>query len=287
MEPGIGTSRDDSGIALALDGKTLYGDDFSQQEIDEWFRGEQEGYFNLYYAPGGVNGPDGAKVREGEYWFSEIVERHLFKWLKGKAFDSILGVGCADGVELRPLLNRTRRVTILEPSDGFAATEIDGVPVSYVKPHASGIMPFPDNSFELVVCFQALHHIPNVSTIVREMYRVLKPGGHAMLMEPCHSMGDWRSPRFGLTKNERGIPTELFRNIASQAGFGIEHEARCMFSLMSRLTHAGIAPWRSPLVVRVDDMLCRLPVWPRRYHATSWWHKLRPTATALVLRKNG
>lgn len=285
MQSATGNASEDKKTVLALEGKALYGNDFTQTEIDEWFRGEQEGYFNLYYAPGGVNGPDGAEVRAGDYWFSELVEWHLFKWLKKNTFDRILGIGCADGVELRPLLKRTGSVTILEPSEGFAATEIDGVPVRYVKPHASGIMPFADNSFELVVCFQALHHIPNVSTVVREMYRVLKPGGRAMLMEPSHSMGDWRLPRFGLTKNERGIPTKLFRGIASQAGFTIEHEARCMFSLMSRLPRIGIAPWRTPWVVRLDDIVCRLPVWPRRYHATAWWHKLRPTGTALVLQK--
>jgi SAM-dependent methyltransferase len=277
----------DMKTAMALDGKTLYGDDFSQDQIDEWFRTEQEGYFNLYYAPGGVRGPDGEQVRVGEYWFSQLVEWNLFKWLSGKSFESLLGVGCADGMELKPLLKRVSNVTILEPSDGFAATEIEGVPVSYVKPHASGVMPFPDNSFDVVVCIQALHHIPNVSTIVNEMYRVLKPGGQALLLEPSQSMGDWRLPHFGLTKNERGIPPDMFRNIANQAGFTITHQTPCMFSLTSRLVHIGIAPWRSPSVVRLDKMLCRLSIWPHRYHATRWWHKLRLTATALVLLKNG
>jgi SAM-dependent methyltransferase len=286
MEHGLDRPGTDPRTELALAGKALYGDDFSQEEIDAWFRSEQEGYFNLYYAPGGMNGPVGAEVRAGGYVFAAVVDKHLFSRLKEKTFNSVLGIGSGDGQELRPLLKRTNSITILEPSDGFATSEIDGVPVRYIKPQASGIMPFADQTFDLITCFQALHHIPNVSTVVREMYRTQKPGGHTLLMEPTNSMGDWRYPRVGLTKNERGIPPAIFREIISQAGFTIEYQTNCMFSLMSRFQRIGIAPWQSPWIVRLDEMVCRFPIWPSRYHPRAWWHKLRPTGTTFMLLKD-
>jgi SAM-dependent methyltransferase len=43
----------------------------------------------------------------------------------------------------------------------------------------------PDNSFDCVAVVGGLHHIhPNVKAAVREIHRVLKPGGHFCFMEP-------------------------------------------------------------------------------------------------------
>ena len=38
-------------------------------------------------------------------------------------------------------------------------------------------MPFPDSTFDLVSCRQAAHHFPDISGAMKEMVRVLKPGG--------------------------------------------------------------------------------------------------------------
>jgi SAM-dependent methyltransferase len=42
----------------------------------------------------------------------------------------------------------------------------------------------PDGSVERVVCFEALHHVPNVQEVLSEIYRVLSPGGIAGFAEP-------------------------------------------------------------------------------------------------------
>jgi SAM-dependent methyltransferase len=266
----------------ALRGEILIGDDYSPDEIAQWFDDEREGFFNLYY--GGNNQLSPSRV---DYEYSELAEQHGFRWLPEYEFAHALGVGSAHGAELKPLLKRSRAVTVLEPSDGFASTSIDGKPVNYVKPEPSGRMPFSDASFDVVVCFSVLHHIPNVSTVIREMFRTLRPGGFALLREPTHSMGDWRRPRRGLTKRERGIPLQIFRNIVQSAGFEVVRETQCMFSLTSRVAPmlAGGAVWTSPLVVKLDKSICALPIWPQHYGAERLWHKMRPTAAAFVLRK--
>jgi ubiquinone/menaquinone biosynthesis C-methylase UbiE len=38
-------------------------------------------------------------------------------------------------------------------------------------------IPFPDNSFDVVIANHVLHHIPNIPTAITEMHRVLRPGG--------------------------------------------------------------------------------------------------------------
>jgi SAM-dependent methyltransferase len=45
-------------------------------------------------------------------------------------------------------------------------------------------LPFADGTFDRVVCFDALHHVPDQQRAVREFARVLKQGGIAALHEP-------------------------------------------------------------------------------------------------------
>jgi ubiquinone/menaquinone biosynthesis C-methylase UbiE len=48
---------------------------------------------------------------------------------------------------------------------------------------------FDDNSFDTVCLSFSLHHLSNVGIVLREMLRVLKPGGHLILQE-MYSDGD-------------------------------------------------------------------------------------------------
>ena len=41
---------------------------------------------------------------------------------------------------------------------------------------------FPDDSFDMVFCHTVLHFTPNPAAMIREIHRVLKPGGEAILM---------------------------------------------------------------------------------------------------------
>lgn len=42
-------------------------------------------------------------------------------------------------------------------------------------------LPFADNSLDCVYSFGVLHHIPEIDQVVREIHRVLKPGGKVMI----------------------------------------------------------------------------------------------------------
>jgi len=255
------------------DGKTLYGDDFSSDQIEAWFRDEAEAYYRL---------PE--ERAPGVYAYHARNWRHGFRHLPCVSFDHVLSLGGAYGDELRPILNHAKKVTILEP-----ASEFQNPMFEYVKPDASGRMPFADNSFDLVTSLGVLHHIPNVSAVVSEMARCTKPLGWQLICEPTHSMGNWDRPRRLLTPRERGIPSAILRKIVTDAGLQIVRERRCMFSLTSRLQL--LLPKRSFVfntkwITAADDYVSNLPWWSGRYHATNVFQKLRPWALFLVLRKN-
>lgn len=44
-------------------------------------------------------------------------------------------------------------------------------------------MPFKNNKFDLVTCLHSFHHHPNSLKSLREMYRVLKPGGTIIILD--------------------------------------------------------------------------------------------------------
>ena len=42
---------------------------------------------------------------------------------------------------------------------------------------------YDDNQFDLVSCTLTLHHIKNLNFFIKEIYRILKPGGHLLIVE--------------------------------------------------------------------------------------------------------
>lgn len=263
-------------IEECLHGKYLYGDDFSDAEIHQWFNDEENAYYQLTI--------DSKSQHRCE--FHALNYHHGYRFLKNRRFGNILGVGSAYGDELIPVCTRSEQITILEPASGFVSEELCHVPVKYVKPLSTGNLPFEDSKFDLITCFSVLHHIPNVSRVIGEFFRCLKPGGFALVREPIVSMGDWRMSRRGLTKRERGIPQTILRDFFLVSGFRIVRERKCCFSLTSRLHPLTRGPvYNNSLIVWLDELLCTLPLWRSTYHAQQWYKKLQPTVAFFVLQK--
>ncbi len=58
-------------------------------------------------------------------------------------------------------------------------------------------IPYDDASFDLVVGHAVLHHIPDVDLALREVLRVLKPGGRFVFAGEPTTVGDWYARRLG------------------------------------------------------------------------------------------
>ena len=208
-------------------GNILYGDDFSEAQLHAWYEEEKEGYSGVVLSHQEVY----------QYHYHELNIYHLFKNVKIPMGANAIGLGSAFGDEFIPIAERLSKITIIDPSDKFAEHDaLNGTPLEYRKPNINGQLEFPDNHFQIATSLGALHHIANVTAVLREFYRCLIPGGYMLVREPIVTQGDWRYPRRGLTKNERGIPYELFRMIVTNVGFRIEHSALFDFAPFTR-TH--------------------------------------------------
>ena len=229
----------------------------------------------------------GAKDRSlYQYEYHALNWLHGFRHLPKNKLFRILGLGSAYGDELLPVVRQAKTITILDPSSAFQHHEIEGVPLNYVKPQVSGVIAEPDGSFDLATSFGVLHHIANVGFVLAELHRVLESDGYLLLREPIVSMGDWRQPRAGLTRNERGIPLAILRKLAAEAGFTVIKETLCDFPLTRPIfSRFGTDVFNSKAATVADVAMSRLFAWNIRYHSVKKWQKLRPASCAMVLQK--
>jgi len=260
-----------------LSGRELWGNDFTQDQLEEWFADECEAYADL-----------GAAESSAEsYGYHGLNLQCGYRLLPYRRFGHALGIGSSFGGEFLPLLERVEKITVLEPSARLRTTDLRGVPLRYVDPSATGRMPFGNSEFDLVTCLGVLHPIPNVTTVVQEIGRVTAPGGWVVIREPVVSMGDWRSrDQPGLTKRERGIPRQLLEVAVRDAGFLIKSSVFCQATLtprVSRMVRCNMYGTRAGAVI--DRMLSIATAWNYRYHAESFWQKLRPSSVYIVAHK--
>jgi SAM-dependent methyltransferase len=273
----IARSHSEAQMSRFLNGDALYGDDLDATDIEAWYAEETEGYASMDYSD----------AQGAVYHYHALNRHHGFDKLpKNIRFGSALGIGSAFAEEFAPVATRIDRLTVLDPSDRFPRDRVHGIATRYVKPQASGIMPFDANSFDLITCFGTLHHVPNVSKVMHEISRVVKPGGHVLIREPIISMGDWRLPRPGLTRHERGIPFPLFERMVGTTDLRIVDQALVGFgplSKLARVTKRGV--FDSPVLTSLDAWLCRLSARNTTYHRQGLLQKFGPNNAFWVLKK--
>ncbi len=266
-----------------LSGEKLYGDDFTESEILNWYKEEEEGYASLPSTELDL-------LKKGVYLYENLNSLHALDHIPANTrFEKVLGIGSATGDEFLPIIHRINDITILEPSDNFVQSSKIKNKITYRKPDVSGKIPFEDNTFDLITCFGVLHHIANVSDVFREIKRVLKPGGLFIFREPIISMGDWRFARPGLTKNERGLPLAFIEKKILENNFEIVHESLCLTgtSFINKLLSPVL---KYPLVyykgyLHFDKRISYILRNKVKYHCENKYKRIYPSAKYYIIKK--
>ena len=137
--------------------------------------------------------PNPSELRSRTYYdeFSASYERH-----RGRGYHAlidelevelarrycsgrVLEAGCGTGLILRRRADGARAAAGVDLSAGMLRLAHDrGLTVVQSSVDA---LPFPDATFDTVVSFKVLAHVPPIAATVAELARVTRPGGHLLL----------------------------------------------------------------------------------------------------------
>jgi ubiquinone/menaquinone biosynthesis C-methylase UbiE len=126
-----------------------------------------------------------------QYWGPAIFQpwaEVLLEYAQPKIGEHVLDLACGTGIVARlvaPRVGPQGRVVALDVNPvmldgGRAIPPPQGAPVEWRLCNAMQL-DLPDRSFDLVVCQQGMQFVPDRAAAVREVRRVLKPGGRFVL----------------------------------------------------------------------------------------------------------
>jgi len=139
-----------------------------------------------------------ASFLQGEKKLLSFIRPSLFPYYDMiKQSETVLDIGCGKGLFLDVLKAQGKETYGLEPDahavkllaeKGHHAMQGDALSANY-----------PDHSFDLVTMFQVFEHIEKPAEALREIYRIIKPGGYFVLETPnsqsklAKNTHNWRS----------------------------------------------------------------------------------------------
>ncbi|MGZ4928907.1 MAG: class I SAM-dependent methyltransferase [Halobacteriota archaeon] len=102
---------------------------------------------------------------------------------------------------------------------------------------------FPNNCFDVILCLHVLEHIPNDTEAIKELFRVLKPGGWAIVQVPIDK-----------TRNTTFEDPEIVSPTQREIAFG-QHDHVRLYGLdyKDRLEKVGF-------LVKIDQYVKELPI---------------------------
>jgi SAM-dependent methyltransferase len=106
-------------------------------------------------------------------WGGDLVEK-----LKPKAF---LDVGCGDGTQLLKYLKHQPELFCGIEGSPALRQKAEARGLKVVGVDLNGAWPYSDNTFDVVHSSQVIEHLHNTRLFAMEIFRVLKPGGTAVV----------------------------------------------------------------------------------------------------------
>jgi len=131
-------------------------------------------------------------------WQRKLVS--MRRMLASVSYASVLDIGCGDG----------GLIETVAPQSHYTGIDISPTQLNYFRKqlplirethtgkitlveHDVSSLPFPSGSFDLTLACDVLEHVLDPKKVIREIKRVLKPGGHALFSIPNEPM--WQTVR--------------------------------------------------------------------------------------------
>jgi ubiquinone/menaquinone biosynthesis C-methylase UbiE len=137
----------------------------------------------------------------------------LLAWGAARRADRVLDVATGGGHTALAFASIASRVVACDLTEAMLAAarahvrSRGGANIEFVAGDA-GALPFRDESFDVVTCRTAAHHFSDVAAAVRQIHRVLRPGG-SLLLQDILGHDDADASRFILEVERRRDPSHV------------------------------------------------------------------------------
>lgn len=132
-----------------------------------------------------------------ESWITAPECDQFCDWLGIQAGERVLEVACGSG-GIAARIAETRGVKVvgtdinalaIKAAKERPATSPRGGALEFMTADADGPLPFPDGSFDALLCNDAINHFKDRPGLFREWGRVLRPGGRCLFSDPVVMSG--------------------------------------------------------------------------------------------------
>jgi SAM-dependent methyltransferase len=160
-----------------------------------------------------------------------------------------LDIGCGEADNTRQVARRGARMTAVDISPTFlrhAVEEERREPLGIRFARASAVaLPFPDACFDFAASFMCFMDVPETGRVVREAFRVLKPGGFLQfsITHPCTDTPHRRNLRDAAGRTYAIEVGDYFRNLEGDL-------SEWIFSSAPASATAGLPKFKTPLFTR-------------------------------------
>jgi ubiquinone/menaquinone biosynthesis C-methylase UbiE len=250
-------------------------------------------------------------IQQAEYWRNDLILRDI----KYQSGDKLLEIGCGAGAVLGILGTTFPRLQI-------AGIDLEAKQINYATQHLKNLglsnvdlkvgdasqLPWDDNTFDCIYTIWFLEHLSNPLPVIKEAYRVLKPGGTITITETDYRTivftphaKDYQYLQDGLCElllQSGGNPYigQSLGNLLLEAGFiTVENKALPFHYYSSKEPEklqqliAYIDSWLAPTVPLIVDKLGKNET--RLNKGLEWFRSIgnrdNGAATAVVYRVSG
>jgi len=186
----------------------------------------------------------------------------------------VLDLGCGRGGVVELFWHDVRLAAGLDPdSPSLTEHRAPGMPV------ICGVgerMPFLDESFDLIVCLWVLEHLDEPLATLREVRRVLRPGGHFIFLTP-----NVRHPLMVVNRLGKAVPRLQRRLVPRIYGrserdtFQVRYRANTPTAVKNLASAAGLEVAElsvvpDPSYLALNDLMFRASILGERWLPKSW-----------------